>query len=77
MPATRRTAISLLAALANPLEGQPSAPLGITEVAASRHVLLLRSDGSVVAMGENRSGQLGLPKAINRFFPPPARVTSR
>lgn len=70
MTASRRTAMSLLAAFVNPLQGQPSALLGVREVAASRHVLLLTSDGSVVAMGENRSGQLGRPKAINRFFPP-------
>ncbi len=32
-------------------------------------MLALLSDGSVVALGENRSGQLGRPKAIRRFFP--------
>ena len=41
----------------------------VVEIAASLHVLVLLSDGSVVALGENRSGQLGRPKAIRRFFP--------
>ena len=44
-------------------------PATVVEVAASLHVLVLLSDGSVVALGENRSGQLGRPKAIRRFFP--------
>ncbi len=41
----------------------------VVEVAASLHVLVRLSDGSVVALGENRSGQLGRPKAIRRFWP--------
>ena len=41
----------------------------IVEIAASWHILGLFSDGSVVALGENRSGQLGRPKGIRRFFP--------
>jgi alpha-tubulin suppressor-like RCC1 family protein len=41
----------------------------VVEVAAAGHVLVLFSDGTVVALGENRSGQLGRPKAIRRFFP--------
>jgi alpha-tubulin suppressor-like RCC1 family protein len=41
----------------------------VVDVAASLHVLVLYSDGSVVALGENRSGQLGRPKAVRRFFP--------
>ena len=44
-------------------------PVTVEEVAASLHVLLLLSDGAVVALGENRSGQLGRPKATRRFFP--------
>jgi alpha-tubulin suppressor-like RCC1 family protein len=56
-----------LAGAALPVRAQ--APPTVVEVAASLHVLVLLSDGSVVALGENRSGQLGRPKAIRRFFP--------
>jgi alpha-tubulin suppressor-like RCC1 family protein len=41
----------------------------VVEISAAGHVLVLYSDGSVVALGENRSAQAGRPKAINRFFP--------
>lgn len=41
----------------------------VVEIAASWHILALLSDGSVVALGENRSGQLGRPKVIRRFLP--------
>src|SRR5687767_2572610 len=44
-------------------------PTTVVEIAASLHVLVLLSDGSVVALGENRSGQLGRPQGIRRFFP--------
>lgn len=44
-------------------------PPSVVEIAASLHLLVLFSDGSVVALGENRSGQLGRPKGIRRFFP--------
>ncbi len=59
--------ILTLAGAAFPTRAQTSAT--VVEVAASLHVLVLLSDGSVVALGENRSGQLGRPKAIRRFFP--------
>ncbi|MFZ5440059.1 MAG: RCC1 domain-containing protein [Myxococcota bacterium] len=44
----------------------------VKQVAAARHVLLVLSDGAVVALGENRSGQLGRPKANG--LQPAARV---
>lgn len=52
----------------------------VAEIAASLHVLVRFDDGTVVAMGENRSGQLGRPKGIRQFFPAakvdlPARAT--
>jgi len=56
-----------LAGAALPARAQTSPT--VVEIAASLHVLVLLSDGSVVALGENRSGQLGRPKAIRRFFP--------
>ncbi len=52
-----------------PVGAQAPPAVTVLEVAASLHVLVLLSDGSVVALGENRSGQLGRPKAIRRFFP--------
>lgn len=50
-----------------PAPAQTSAT--VVEIAASLHVLVLMSDGSVMALGENRSGQLGRPKVISRFLP--------
>jgi len=41
----------------------------ITQIAAAQHILVLGSDGSVAAAGENRSGQLGRPKVAGRFLP--------
>lgn len=58
--------ILVLAGAASPTRAQ-TAP-AVVQIAASLHVLVLLSDGSVVALGENRSGQLGRPKAIRRFF---------
>lgn len=51
------------------LPAQAQVPPTVVDIAAGGHVLVLYSDGTVVAMGENRSGQLGRPKAIRRFFP--------
>ena len=59
--------ILALAGAAVPARAQT--PATVVEIAASLHVLVLLSDGSVVALGENRSGQLGRPKAIRRFWP--------
>jgi alpha-tubulin suppressor-like RCC1 family protein len=66
----RSLALALILALAGaaPPARAQTAPT-VVEIAASGHVLVLLSDGSVVALGENRSGQLGRPKAIRRFFP--------
>lgn len=57
-----------LAILAAPsLLGQT--PPAVVQVSASLHVLVLLSDGSVVALGENRAGQTGQPPVIRRFLP--------
>jgi alpha-tubulin suppressor-like RCC1 family protein len=68
---TRRPVLSCvlgLAVLAAPsLTAQ--APLTVVEVSASLHVLMRLSDGSVVALGENRAGQAARPPAIRRFLP--------
>ena len=45
------------------------APPTVAQVSASLHVLVRLSDGSVMALGENRAGQAGRPPAINRFLP--------
>jgi alpha-tubulin suppressor-like RCC1 family protein len=57
--------------LSNAVPARAEAPT-VKQVAASLHVLLLLSDGSVVALGENRSGQLGRPKSIG--VKPPGKV---
>jgi alpha-tubulin suppressor-like RCC1 family protein len=46
----------------------------VRQIAASWHVLVLLSDGSVTALGENRFGQLGRPPGAPLRFLPPARV---
>lgn len=63
----RVLAIVVLAAL--PGTGAAGAQPRIAEVAASLHVLIRFDDGTVVAMGENRNGQLGRPVDIRQFFP--------
>ena len=45
------------------------APPTVVQVSASLHVLVLLSDGSVMALGENRAGQAGRPPVIRRFLP--------
>jgi alpha-tubulin suppressor-like RCC1 family protein len=54
-------------------------PLGaqtptVTQIAASWHILVLLSDGTVSALGENRAGQLGRPASAPLRFMPAARV---
>ncbi|HEY4248180.1 MAG TPA: LamG-like jellyroll fold domain-containing protein [Lacunisphaera sp.] len=45
---------------------------GLTEVAAgARHSLALQSDGTLLAWGENRSGQLGTAYPANLYIPTP------
>ena len=51
----------------------PAAPPTVVQIAADLHVLALLSDGTVSALGNNRSGQLGRPK-VTRGFLPVARV---
>ena len=51
------------------LPARAQTPASVVEIAASLHVLVLLSDGSVVALGGNRSGQLGRPKGIRGFLP--------
>ena len=62
---------SLVAVAWRPAAGQ--APVTVTQIAASWHILALLSDGTVSALGNNRSGQLGRPK-VTRGFLPAARV---
>ncbi len=44
------------------------APPTVVEVSASLHVLVRLSDGSVMALGENRAGQAARPPVIRRFL---------
>lgn len=60
-------ALVVFAALSGPRAA--AAQPRVAEVAASLHVLIRFDDGSVVAMGENRAGQLGRPPGIREFFP--------
>lgn len=58
-----------LAALGATLPLRAQAPVTVTEIAASWHILALLSDGTVAALGNNRSGQLGRPNVIRGFLP--------
>ena len=71
----RHLAIAVIGCLAIQLAPRPLDAQGIsvTQIAASWHILALLSDGSVSALGNNRSGQLGRPK-VARGFLPAARV---
>lgn len=62
------TAVALWLTLLGPAPAA-QAPPTVVQVSASLHVLVLFSDGSVVALGENRAGQAGRPPVIQRFLP--------
>lgn len=64
-----RLALVALVATVTVPSAADAQPPRIAEVAASGHVLIRFDDGTVVAMGENRNGQLGRPKDIRQFFP--------
>ncbi len=71
----RRLTLAIALCLALPLLLRPlgaQAPT-VVQIAASWHILALLSDGTVSALGNNRSGQLGRPKS-DRGFLPAARV---
>jgi alpha-tubulin suppressor-like RCC1 family protein len=73
---SRRCARTILLCLAIALalcSGGAQAPT-VTQIAASWHILVLLSDGTVSAMGENRFGQLGRPKSAPLRCQPAARV---
>jgi alpha-tubulin suppressor-like RCC1 family protein len=70
-----RLPLAILLGLAIPLAWRPlgaqaptQAPT-VTQIAASWHILALLSDGTVAAMGNNRSGQLGRPRVVRGFLP--------
>lgn len=68
----RRFALAVgIALLAGAAAAQTS--VTVTQIAASWHILALLSDGTVSALGNNRSGQLGRPK-VTRGFLPAARI---
>lgn len=71
----RHLAVAVIGCLAIQLAPRPLDAQGIsvTQIAASWHILALLSDGTVSALGNNRSGQLGRPK-VARGFLPAARV---
>ena len=72
----RRLAIAILFCVAGHLAVTPlsaQAP-NITQIAASWHILVLLSDGTVTALGDNRFGQTGRPATAPMRFLPVARV---
>lgn len=66
---SRRLVVAALAlSLSMPAWAAAQAP-AVTQIAASWHLLVLRSDGTVTALGNNRSGQLGRSKVVRGFLP--------
>lgn len=67
----RHLAIAVIGCLAIQLAPRPIDAQGptVTQIAASLHILVLLSDGTVSALGNNRSGQLARPKAARGFLP--------
>lgn len=68
-----RLVLLVLATVSATASPRAQAPVTVTGIAASWHILALLSDGTVSALGNNRSGQLGRPK-VTRGFLPAARV---
>lgn len=72
----RRLAIAILFCVTGHLAVTPlfAQPPTVTQVAASWHILVLLSDGTVAALGDNRFGQVARPATAPRRFLPVARV---
>ncbi len=65
----RRLALVVVALVACAAALEAQAPPTVTQIAASWHILALLSDGTVSALGNNRSGQLGRAKVVRGFLP--------
>ncbi len=66
-----RILLSTVVAAALVVTAQPDAQAPhIVDMAGSRHILALWSDGVVTAMGDNRHGQLGRPRTATLTFEP-------
>lgn len=70
-----RNLLSIVALAAIAATMQPSAQTPhIVDMAGSRHILALWSDGTVTGMGDNRHGQLARPRTATLTFEPPAPI---